>query len=97
MAQAKLFGDDLMPAEKKALGLSEKQLAFRQKTYVPSQAEKAGIRAGDVIFGIDDKQLEMDVRAFLEYVRNNYVIGEKATINLLRDGKRMNLSMTFAR
>jgi S1-C subfamily serine protease len=94
---ARLYGADLTPEEKKALGLSAERLAFRQKDTVPAQAQAAGIRPGDIILGVDDKHLEMDVADFLGYIRRNYLIGDQVTINLLRDGKRMNLTMTLLR
>jgi S1-C subfamily serine protease len=97
VAAVRLYGTDLTPREKKALGLSAKQLAFRQRDTVPAQARAAGIRAGDVILGIDDKRLEMDVDDFLRYVQRNYLIGDRVTINILRDGKRKDLPMTLLR
>src|SRR5207248_9746004 len=48
-----LFGTDLSEAEKKALGLPARALAFRQRKEVNRRAEEAGIRAGDVILGVD--------------------------------------------
>jgi hypothetical protein len=97
VASARLYGTDLKPEEKKALGLSAQQLAFRQRGSVPAQARAAGIQPGDVILGIDDKSLETDVTGFLHYVQRNYLVGDQATINLLRDGKRLNVTMTFLR
>jgi S1-C subfamily serine protease len=92
----RLYGSDLSPAEKKALGLSPAQLAFRQKHPLSEQARAAGIRQGDIIVGIDDKLLETDVAGFYHYVRSNYLIGDRVTINFLRDGQRHNLHMTLA-
>jgi predicted metalloprotease with PDZ domain len=92
---ARLYGTDLTPAEKKSLGLPAKQLAFRQKDVVPAQAKAAGIRPGDIILGIDDKRLEMDADGFLGYVQRNYLAGDRVTVNILRDGKRKNLTMTL--
>ena len=95
---ARLYGIDLTPEEKKALGLTATQLAFRQKDGVPAQARTAGIRGGDIILGVDDKPLDgMDVIDFLRYVRRTYLIGDRVTVNLLRDGKRMNPAMTLSR
>ena len=94
---ARVDGDDLTAEEKKALGLSAKQLAFRQKMSVNGQARAAGIRAGDIILGVDDKPLEMDSSEFNRYIRNNYFVGDKVTVNLLREGKRMSLSMPLLR
>jgi S1-C subfamily serine protease len=97
LASARLYGTDLTAEEKQALGLSAKQLAFRQKDAVATQARTAGVQPGDIILGLDDKHLDMDVDDFLRYVERNYLIGDKATVNLLRDGKRLNLTMTFLR
>jgi predicted metalloprotease with PDZ domain len=93
----RLYGIDLKPEEKKALGLSARQLAFRQAESVTAQAKAAGVRPEDIILGVDDKTLEMDVDEFARYVERSYLIGDKVTINLLRDGKRMNLTMTLIR
>ena len=76
-------------------GLSASQLAFRQQNLVPSQAQAAGVHAGDIILGVDGKTLDMDVIAFLRYVNRNYLVGEQVTVNLLRDGKRLDLKMTL--
>ncbi len=96
--KARVYGIDLTPEEKRALGLSPLQLAFRQKEGVPAQAQTAGIRPGDIILGVDDKQLDgMDVIDFLRYVQRNYLIGDRLTINILREGKRMNLPMELVR
>jgi S1-C subfamily serine protease len=94
---ARVYGEDLTEAEKQALGLSAKQLAFRQRDSLSAQAEAAGIRAGDIILGVDDQVLDMDAFGFLRYVRGHYLIGDQVTVNLLRDGKRLNLPMTLRR
>ncbi len=94
---ARLFGDDLTPEEKKTLGLPPQQLAFRQKDPVSSQAAAAGIRPGDVILGIDNQPMAMDLLDFLRYVRRNFLVGDQVTVNLIRDGKRLKLPMTLRR
>jgi serine protease Do len=95
---ARLYGVDLTTDEKKTLGLAPTQLAFRQKDSVPTQARQAGIRPGDIILGVDDKPFDnMDVIDFLRYVRRNYLIGDRVTVNILRDGKRLNLPMELTR
>jgi S1-C subfamily serine protease len=90
---ARLYGEDLKPQEKKALGIPERRLAFRQQSPVPSQPKAAGVRPGDVIVGVDGKALEMDVGDFIHYVARNYLVGDKVTVNVLRDGKRLDLVM----
>lgn len=96
--KARLYGVDLTTEEKKALGLTPLQLAFRQKDSVPAQAQAAGIRPGDIILGVDDKQLDgMDVIDFLRYVQRTYLVGDRVIIDLLRDGKRLHLPMELQR
>jgi hypothetical protein len=92
-----LYGADLTAAEKKALGVPAKQLAFRQKHPLSTQAEAAGVRQGDIILGFDGTALETDVLGFHDYVRSHYLVGDRVTVNLLRDGRRHNLSMTLLR
>ena len=64
-------------------------VAFRQGDYVPGPAKMAGIRAGDVIFDIDGKQVEMTMLRFNAHVRLKYKVGDHITLNVLRDGKRL--------
>src|SRR5581483_1999598 len=71
-----VFGEDLTEQEKKALGLSAAQLAFRQKESVAAKAHAIGIRGGDIILGVDDKVLETDVIGFIRHVERNYLIGD---------------------
>jgi membrane-associated protease RseP (regulator of RpoE activity) len=90
-----IYGDDLSAAEKQALGLPEKRLAFRQQDPVPKDAQAAGLQAGDVVLGIDGLALEMTVEQFLGYVRQNYLVGDRITLNVVRGGKRIDLPMTL--
>jgi hypothetical protein len=90
---ARLYGKDLDAAERTKLGLSPTQLAFRQDNFVPTQAKQAGVKASDIILGIDGKTLEMDVVEFVHHIRSRYLVGETVTIQVLRDGQRLDLSM----
>jgi membrane-associated protease RseP (regulator of RpoE activity) len=90
-----VFGIDLTPREKKGLGLSPKRLAFRQDAPVHRDAKAAGIREGDVIVGIDGREMEMTVTDFLAYVRRNHLVGDRITLNVLRGGKRIDLPLTL--
>jgi serine protease Do len=94
---ARVYGPDLKPEEKKALGLSAKQLAFRQNKSLSAQARMAGIRPGDIILGVDDKTLETDVDGFLQYVQGNYLVGDRLAVNIIRDGERQTITMTLLR
>ncbi len=95
VATARIFGKDLEAGERKELGLSDRQLAFRQKSDVPDSARKAGIQEGDIILGFNDLALEMTAYDFLLYVRSNHVKGETVKVNVLRRGKKLRLRMTL--
>ncbi len=96
VASPHLWGDDLTTREKKALGLSPHQLAFRQQNSIPPPVRAARIHGGDIILGVDDQALDMDVAGFARYIQGNYLVGDRVTVNLLRDGKRLNVPLTFA-
>jgi hypothetical protein len=92
-----LFGTDLTEAEKKALGLAAKQLAFRQRSEVSPRAAEAGICAGDVVLGIDGKDFaDMGAAEFRDHVRRGYLVGDAIKIDVLREGKRVSVPMTLA-
>ncbi len=90
-----LTGDDLTPAQKKALGLDEKRLAFKQEQFVHREAKAAGVQPGDIIIGINDQVQNVAMQEFLSCVRQNFLVGDKITINVIRNGKRLDLPMTL--
>jgi hypothetical protein len=90
-----VHGDDLSALEKKALGLSEKRLAFRQGPFVSDPARQAGIRQNDIIVGVDGKALDLSERQFRAYIRLNYRVGDRVTYNILRRGERRDLPLTL--
>jgi len=86
-------GPDLDADDRKHLGLSAKRLALRQGPFVHPVAEQAGVRQNDVIVGVNDRPLEMTARQFQAHVRLNYKVGERITLNVLRDGKPLRIPM----
>jgi hypothetical protein len=86
-----LYGDDLTPQEKSELKLTPKSLAFRQDKTVGAEAKKFGVQGGDIVLGIDDLRLEMTMLDFLGFIRRNYLVGDKVTLNVIRNGKRLDL------
>jgi predicted metalloprotease with PDZ domain len=91
-----VHGYDLTAQEKKELGLSATRLAFRQGPFVPEPAQQAGIRQNDVIVGVDGKELHLTERQLGTYIRLNYKVGDHVTYNLLRGGKRLDVSLRLA-
>ena len=59
-----------------------------------SAAQKAGIRAGDVITGADGKEIK--VMDELNSIKNTHKIGEEMTLNVYRDGKQIDVTITLA-
>lgn len=88
-------GADLTRDEKKALGLAANRLALEQGPFVSLPARQAGVRQGDVVIGVEGKLLEMTGQQFGAYVRLNYQVGDRVTYNLLRDGKRVDVTLTL--
>lgn len=62
---------------------------------VHSSIRAAGVQGGDIIVGIDGLTPDMTMIEFLGYVRRNYLVGERITLNVLRNGKKVNLPLTL--
>jgi predicted metalloprotease with PDZ domain len=84
-------GDDLTAEEKKKLGLPAARAAFRQGERVHATLADAGLRAGDVVVGFDRMAVDGSMDDLLGYIRRNYLVGETVTVDVLRDGKRVEL------
>ncbi len=80
-------GDDLTVAEKKQLGLAPDRAAMRQDKFVHSTLRAIGLRQGDVVVGFDGQAVSGAMDDLLGHVRRNYLVGDKVTVNVLRDGK----------
>jgi hypothetical protein len=88
-----IYGTDLTKEEKRKAGLDPEQMAFRQMEPVHARAAAMGVKAGDVIFGMDNQKLKMTVDEFLGHVRRNHIAGDRITLNVLRAGKRVDLPL----
>lgn len=84
-------GEELSPAEKKALGLAAGRAAIRQDAEVHAILKTVGVAGGDILIGFDGKPINGTMRDLLGFVRRNYLVGDEITVNLLRDGKPKNL------
>jgi membrane-associated protease RseP (regulator of RpoE activity) len=88
-------GDDLTAAEKKALGLPEARAAFRQDKFVHSTLKAVGLQKGDVIVGLDGKGIEGMMDDYLAFVRREHLVGDTVTLDVLRDGKPVEIKLTL--
>jgi hypothetical protein len=88
-----VIGEDLEPALRKPLGLAPGQLAYRQMNFLPVPARHAGLRANDVIIGIDDQPLLMNARQFETHIRLHYRVGQEITLNVVRGKERLKLRL----
>ena len=75
-------------------GATETQGAFVSEVSENSAAEKAGIKAGDIITGINGKAVKTSsaLRAAIGVLR----VGEKVEVSLVRDGKPRKVTATIA-
>lgn len=92
-----VFGEDLSTQEKKELRLREDQLAFRQASFVPAAARRAGIQANDVIVGFNHRYPAMTARQFQAYVRLHFQVGDRVVLHIQRAGQRLDIPMTLER
>lgn len=96
MPSAKLYGRDLSEEEKVALGLEKNQLAFAHRDRVLPQAEAAGIRPGDVIVGVDGRTFtDTSAYQFRLFIQRNFIVGDRVAVNVLRNGKPVEIPMTL--
>jgi S1-C subfamily serine protease len=88
-------GDDLSANEKKTLGISEGRAAFRQDKFVHSSLKKVGLQQGDVIIAVDGRAVEGTMEDLVGHVRKNYLVGDKVTLNVLRDGAPVDIAIVL--
>lgn len=59
------------------------------------QAFADGLREKDIIIAAAGEPIRMDSRQFQSYLKLNYKVGEQLPLTILRDGKKMELNITF--
>lgn len=86
-------GDNLTQDIAKALDLDRTQGAFVAEVMKDSAAERAGLKSGDVIIGIDGD----NVRTFFELAARIGTIGagNKVILNVVRDGEEIDVEVTL--
>lgn len=80
------LGDDMA----ESLGLDKNKGEFVQSTEPGGGADKAGIKAGDVILRVNNREVTPDQS--LSFIVGNLPINSRVPIDLLRDGKRMTVT-----
>ena len=85
-----ITGRDLDETTAKANNLPEGVYVISVEEF--SAAEKAGIKTGDVIVGIDDK--EVKTMTELNNQKNTHKVGDEVKIKLIRDGKEQEVTVT---
>lgn len=81
----------LTPELAQSLGLKNDSGALVSDIAPDGPAEKAGLKRGDVIVAVNDKQIKEMPE--LPKIIANYKPGTKVNLAIIRDGKRMNLSV----
>jgi hypothetical protein len=89
-----MSGDDLKPEERESLHLSDTQTAFRAAR-LKDRAKAAGFQAGDVIVAVNDKDINMTVAQFRQYVRREFLVGDTIRFTVIRDGETMMIPLTL--
>lgn len=90
------FQAEVVPAAERAkLGVAEKAMALRIKRYhgKDGQAKTAGLREGDVIVQVDNETGDWNEYALIAYVFQKKAPGEKATLTVLRAGRRQQVQL----
>ena len=85
---------DLTPELAEAFDIDQRQGVVVARVEEDSAAEKAGMRAGDVIIAVNDDSVEdsADVRNMIGLIR----VGTKIEIDIIRDGKQKRLVAKIA-
>jgi len=73
-----------------SLGLPKNRGELIASVEAGAGAEKAGIRQGDVVVKVDNREVTPDET--LSYIVSNLEIGQRVPIELIRDGKRMTVN-----
>jgi predicted metalloprotease with PDZ domain len=88
-------GEELTVGEKKTLGLAEKRAVIRQDAEVQATLKAAGVKGGDVVIGFNGQSVDGGISELLGSVRRNYLVGDEITVNVIRDGKRVDLKLVL--
>jgi serine protease Do len=90
-----VFLQELTPALAQQFGLKTTEGALVGSISPNSPGEKAGMKTGDVITGIDGKQVKNADELTADVI--SHEPGSTVTLNVVRDGKPMTLHVTLGR
>ena len=95
MAAARRLGTPDAKNRQVLIDAAEQLMLEEGHTAVTSRrvAEKAGLKAGDIILKIDDKNI--DQTNSLSALVNKHKVGDKITLTILRDGKEQKIDVTL--
>ena len=90
--------DVISPDEVEALGYPPTGLKIK-RVYYDSPAGKAGVRAGDILIGMNQRFFSRKQRAVFSQFRrwSNPKVGQKLQLHLLRDNRKINFMVTYAK
>ena len=75
--------------------MSDDIICARQDDDVHKTLRSAGIRGGDVVVGFDGKSIDGSMRDLLGFVRRNYLVGDEIVVNVIRDGKPLEIKLVL--
>lgn len=84
---------ELNEQQRKNLNIPSDQLALRATAIWGAWTKKSGIRHGDIVVSIDGLNADMGIKQLQTYLQMNKTWGETVPILVIRNGKRMELSM----
>ncbi|MFM8252824.1 MAG: Trx7/PDZ domain-containing (seleno)protein [Planctomycetota bacterium] len=97
MATGGMFLEALSSAERQALGIADGKMALRAQhvgEYGPHAAAKqAGARRDDVVVAFGGRDDLMTETALLRHALNDYQIGDRVAVEMLRAGERVKLTI----
>lgn len=85
---------DLTPELMKNFNVKDKEGALISQVYEGSPAEKAGLKTGDILVQIDGKKIKDSQDVVREVLKRP--VGQKVFLEIIRDGKRVEISVTTA-
>ncbi len=85
---------DITPDLMKFFNLKQKEGALISQVYKGSPAEKAGLKVGDVVVEVDGVKIKGSQDVVREVLKKK--VGQKVHLVILREGKRLDFSVTTA-